>query len=138
MFSSGFCYGLTNHIIYCIEINKQRKENKMTNNKYNGWTNYETWNCKLWLDNDEATYNRVINHIDFLLVSSDENLTKEENCDQAINSLTSFLSDMVLNEQPELEASMYSDMLNASLREINFYEIAESYLDDYTFDRKVA
>ena len=19
---------------------------------YNGWTNYETWNVKLWLDND--------------------------------------------------------------------------------------
>lgn len=21
------------------------------NRKYNGWTNYETWNLKLWLDN---------------------------------------------------------------------------------------
>jgi hypothetical protein len=24
--------------------------------KYNGWTNYETWNFKLWTDNDEPTY----------------------------------------------------------------------------------
>ena len=22
--------------------------------KYNGWTNYETWNCKLWMDNNEG------------------------------------------------------------------------------------
>ena len=110
----------------------------MTQEKYNDWTNYETWNCKLWLDNNETTYNKVLNHIDFLLVTSDENLTKEENCDQAINSLTYFLSDMVLNEKPELKNSMYSDMLNASLREINFYEIAESYVDDYTFSKKVA
>ena len=27
--------------------------------KYNGWSNYETWNFKLWLDNDEDTYNRI-------------------------------------------------------------------------------
>jgi hypothetical protein len=27
--------------------------------KYNGWTNYETWNFKLWADNDEPTYKKV-------------------------------------------------------------------------------
>ncbi len=27
--------------------------------KYNGWTNYETWNFKLWADNDEQTYRLV-------------------------------------------------------------------------------
>lgn len=24
---------------------------------YNGWTNYETWNVALWLQNDEGLYN---------------------------------------------------------------------------------
>ena len=24
--------------------------------EYNGWYNYETWNLKLWLDNDQGTY----------------------------------------------------------------------------------
>ena len=23
---------------------------------YNGWTNYETWNVALWMDNDETEY----------------------------------------------------------------------------------
>jgi hypothetical protein len=25
----------------------------MTDNAYNGWSNWETWNVKLWLDNDQ-------------------------------------------------------------------------------------
>ena len=25
--------------------------------KYNGWTNYETWNVALWIGNDEGFYN---------------------------------------------------------------------------------
>jgi hypothetical protein len=23
--------------------------------KYNGWTNYETWNVALWLDNEQSS-----------------------------------------------------------------------------------
>lgn len=23
---------------------------------YNGWSNYETWNVKLWIDNEEGSY----------------------------------------------------------------------------------
>ena len=26
---------------------------------YNGWTNWETWNFGLWLDNDELTYREI-------------------------------------------------------------------------------
>ena len=25
--------------------------------EYNGWTNYETWNVALWIQNDEGFYN---------------------------------------------------------------------------------
>ncbi len=28
----------------------------MTNDTYNGWTNYGTWNVNLWVDNDEYVY----------------------------------------------------------------------------------
>ena len=29
----------------------------MNKEKYNGWTNWETWNVTLWLGNDEDLYN---------------------------------------------------------------------------------
>ena len=29
---------------------------KATNDTYNGWANYETWNVALWLGNDEGMY----------------------------------------------------------------------------------
>ena len=29
----------------------------MTNQTYNGWADYTTWNCALWIQNEEALYN---------------------------------------------------------------------------------
>ena len=32
----------------------------MTETTYNGWTNYETWNAALWLDNEYFYYSIMI------------------------------------------------------------------------------
>tara|TARA_A100001515_G_scaffold134408_1_gene124413 strand:+ start:603 stop:725 length:123 start_codon:yes stop_codon:yes gene_type:complete len=39
---------------------------------------------------------------------------------------------------PELDASFYSDVMSASIREVNFREIAESYVDEEIYRRKTA
>ena len=87
----------------------------MTKQEYNGWTNYETWNYKLWLDNDEPSYKAMIK------------LAKKHN--DAFD-LSIELSKVAHDNAPLLEASFYSDVLNASVREVNFFEIAESYLEE--------
>lgn len=35
----------------------------MPEQTYNGWTNYETWNVSLWLQNDEAMYQLALEHV---------------------------------------------------------------------------
>jgi len=38
---------------------------QMTNTDYNGWTNYETWNVSLWIQNDEFLYNTAKACVEF-------------------------------------------------------------------------
>ena len=93
--------------------------------EYNGWTNYETWNFKLWADNNERTYKKV------------QKLVKDikQNCfDESLEplNLADELRTLAEDEAPELKTSFYSDVINASIKEVNYLEIAKSYLEPYT------
>jgi len=110
--------------------------------KYNGWTNYETWNFKLWLDNDQDLHNYIIGEIKKIKKAPDngQDVTYEIS-----NFLRSYISDNVPNLNVSTRSQsvhglmsdkngFYSDILYAGLREINTREIAESYLEDLKED----
>jgi hypothetical protein len=82
---------------------------------YNGWTNYETWNVKLWIDNDEkkskAWRDAAIRHGDKPWF------------------LAKILQAEITMKSPNLGPSMYSDILNAGLSVVNWREIAESLIE---------
>lgn len=110
-----------------------------TEKTYNGWTNYETWNVKLWIDNEEPSYRywrqtaqecydeaRVTPSANARLTGR-EPFTQEE---RATFDLAKRLKDEIEESMPDLGSSIWADLLNAALSEVNWHEMAASMIDD--------
>jgi len=114
-----------------------------TDKTYNGWTNYETWNVKLWIDNDEGSYNYWRDNTSKVVDGNTETETLKVpvnnndkvdifDKDAATYQLAHMLKDFVEENNPLTDnADMYTDLLGAAISEINWYEIAKSMIEDY-------
>ena len=89
------------------------------NREYNGYSNYETWHFMLWVGNDEPLYK---------LVQKAVKRCKELGGD--ISDLANDLNDITHEEAPELKTSFYSDVMMASVREVNYHEVAKHLLEE--------
>jgi hypothetical protein len=113
----------------------------MNHQEYNGWTNYETWNVKLWIDNEEGNYNywREEAHE----VARHARVNQAWHGSTRLESATATLAEM-LKDTHEANTptvtGVYADLLNASLSEVNWHEIAAAMLEDeeLTEDEEVA
>ena len=106
---------------------------------YNGWTNYETWNVKLWIDNEQgsqefwreqaqAAYDDARDTPSAnAKLTGHEPFTHEE---RAALNLSRQLKDQFEEDAPDLGASCWADLLNAALSEVNWQEIAVSMIGD--------
>lgn len=102
----------------------------MSDKTYNGWTNYETWNVALWLDNDQGSYNHWSAQAQDCWDAATEKpgiLSREE---RAIYDLADRLKDEVNEAAPDLGSTCFSDLLNAALSEVDWDEIARHYMDE--------
>jgi hypothetical protein len=87
--------------------------------KYNGWSSYETWVVKLWLDNEEPSYRHWT-----------EQARRWHGRDGAKSRLADQLKEELADGSPANEPTVYGDLMNAALEDVNWLEIAESYLED--------
>ena len=81
---------------------------------HNGWSNYMTWDIALWIDNEQGTYKYW------------RDLAEKMN----VYDLADKLKDDIEEEQPEIAASLYSDILGYGLAKVNWYEIAKHLKED--------
>lgn len=93
---------------------------------YQGYTNYPTWVVELWLDNDQSSYNEIM---------------QMARCTDSAYELASELKDMHEDANPlDIACGAYSDLMGWVLGQVNWLEIAENYLeavreeDDYEGD----
>jgi len=98
--------------------------------EYNGWTNYETWNFKLWADNDEPTYKKVQRLVKEVLNTRGVTICSKSKTDLAVGLLSHSLRELAQNEAPELKTSFYSDVMMTSIKEVNFDEVAKHLLEE--------
>lgn len=103
----------------------------MEHKTYNGWTNYETWCCNLWLDNDGMA-DEIAEWAQEAIDTAIEN-GKSDIRASATSELEDRIKSMVEEQAEEWmkdQASMFADLLNGALQEIDYREIASHYIDD--------
>lgn len=84
---------------------------------YNGWSNYKTWNVALWIDSDPGSYEEA------------RDMAKRAG-DAGHFVFVSQLKKWVHKRAPDLGYSMFSDLLNSALGEVDWHEMAEHWHDD--------
>lgn len=94
----------------------------MSDSKYNGWANYETWVVNLWLDNDQSSQEYWQEQARELVQSAID-AEKIEVREEAISDLAQRLESEHDEGMPEV-SGVFSDLLNSALGRVDWHEIA--------------
>ena len=101
---------------------------------YNGWSNYETWCVHLWMTNEEGTYR-------YWREEASRCRKEARSCPNVRDGiwtveiaeraeLAEQMRDEVVDASPIEGASLFSDLMNAALSEVDWREVAEAFLEE--------
>lgn len=98
---------------------------------YNGWKNYETWNVKLWIDNEQSSheYWREQTQSIWMHPRAGRAYTSQTRLEAATTDLADALKAEHEENTPTV-TGVYADLLNAALGEVDWYEIASNMIED--------
>ena len=100
------------------------------NKTYNGWTNYETWAVKLWMDNEQSSYT--------YWQERTEEICRDAVADEFVDERTRARIDLAAALKYEHEdatpeavyGTVFGDLLSAAMHDVNWHEIAEAMIDE--------
>ena len=84
----------------------------MNNEKYNGWTNRATWLVNLWMG-------------DNFQMDAEEGIDVDED----------YIRECIVHQQIEMveaTSGLIQDLIGGALAEVNYYELAEHYVEEVT------
>jgi hypothetical protein len=86
---------------------------EMEMTEYNGWTNYETWNVALWVDNDESVYHEKLRLLRLGPVTAED--------------IREFYNVQMLGTTPDLDQARDN---GETIDPVNFQEIADAWNEE--------
>lgn len=92
----------------------------MQQEKHNGWSNYETWCVNVWITTDTQCYNYI------------KDICGNSYCVEEFADTLKTHFELI---SPDLGNTLYADLLNAALSEVDWYEIADSFIKENTNDK---
>jgi hypothetical protein len=97
-----------------------------TETNYNGWTNYQTWVTKLWMDNDQESYNYWQGRAAAMFKAADGA------GDRSFRARVDLADDLKAQHEdamPEI-TGVFSDLMSSALGLVDWFEIADNLLDE--------
>lgn len=95
---------------------------------FNGWSSYETWAVNLWLTNEEGSYHHWTGRTRELIAE----YAGEDADRSALARLARELEESVHGECATPQANLAADLITAALAEVDWCEIARTWIDDET------
>lgn len=107
---------LNNHI---VELEERIKELEGEPRGYEGWQNFETWSTYTWLTGTEDDYQYCVE------LAQEAKLTNHPR-----SALADSLKDWLEANSPLADADVFTDLLNAAISNVDWFDIADAFLGE--------